>query len=88
MSQPLTVHQVASVAAQLIGFGCLIVMLSYPLGRFSNFLQSEVSRPKPQQIAEQPAPKAESWIPAPLQSILHRDKPANTLVPPPPPLAY
>lgn len=88
MSQPLTVHQVAEVAAKLVGFGCLVVMLSYPLGRFSNFLQSEISHPKPAVIAEAPAPKTESWIPAPLQSILHRDKPGNTLVPPPPPLAY
>jgi hypothetical protein len=87
MSQ-LTVAQVASVIVQIIGAGLLIVLLSYPIQNFANYVQGEATHRRQQEQFDQTVRKADSWLTAPLHKLMGDSKPANTLVPPPPPLMY
>lgn len=87
MSQ-LTIAQVGSVLAQVIGVCLIIVLLSYPIQKFAIYCSNEWGH-KPQAVAVEVAPaRSESLLSIPLPRFLGGGKPANTLVPPPPPLAY
>lgn len=87
MSQ-LTIAQVGSVLAQIIGVCMFIVLLSYPIQKFATYCSNEWGH-KPQQVAvEVPQARSESLFSIPLPRFLGGAKPANTLVPPPPPMSY
>lgn len=84
----LTVAQVAEFLIKVIGACLLIVVLSYPIQGLARYIQTETTHRQPAQQTDSEPRKVDSWIPTPLKSLFGSPKPANSLVPPPPPIPY
>jgi hypothetical protein len=84
----LTVAQVAEFLIKLVGACLIIVGLSFPIQSAARYIQGEANHAKTQAQFDNTVQKAETWVPAPLARLLGTNKPANGLIPPPPPMAF